>query len=82
MPYNSRADVVHLLADWYDTKLGGFRSQLQASCVSSHTEKSRSNETVNLGMTIYIYIYIYIQQRENDIFKNQKLKKKTDIKEI
>ena len=40
---NSRADVVRLLAERYDTKpnvkLGGFRSQLQASYVSSHTEE-------------------------------------------
>ena len=43
MPNNSRADVVPLLAERYDTKskvnLGGFRSQLQASYVSSHTEE-------------------------------------------
>ena len=43
MPYNSRAGIVCLFAEWYDTKsnvkLGGFRSQLQASYVSSHTEK-------------------------------------------
>ena len=43
MPYNSRADVVRLLAERYDTKsnveVGGFRSQLQASNVSSHTEE-------------------------------------------
>ena len=43
MPYNTRADVVRLLAEKDDTKsnvkLGGFRSQLQASYVSSYTEK-------------------------------------------
>ena len=43
MPYSSRADVVLLLPEQYDTKsnvkLGGFRSQLQASYVSSHTEE-------------------------------------------
>ena len=43
MPYNSRADVVSLQAEQYDTtsnvKLGGFRSQLQASYVSSHIEE-------------------------------------------
>ena len=42
-PYNSLADVVRLLAERSDTKssvkLGGFRSQLQASYVSSHTEE-------------------------------------------
>ena len=41
--YNSLAEVVHLLAERSDTKsdvkLGGFRSQLQASYVSSHTEE-------------------------------------------
>ena len=43
MPYNSRVDVVCLLAERYDTKsnvkLGGFWSQLQASYVSSNTEE-------------------------------------------
>ena len=43
MAYNPRADVVRLLAEQYDTKsnvkLGGFRSQLQASFVSCHTEE-------------------------------------------
>ena len=64
MPNNSRADVVHILPEKYDTKpnvkLGGFRSQLQASYVSSHTEQMWYNETVCLWMTIYIYIYINI----------------------
>ena len=50
MPYNSRADVVHLLAEPYDTKsnvkLGGFRSQFQGPHVSSHTEELWYNETV------------------------------------
>ena len=40
---NSRAGVVRLLAEQYENKsnekLGGFRSQLQASYVSSHTEE-------------------------------------------
>ena len=58
--YNSWADVVRLLAERYDTKfnvkLGGFQSQLQASDVSSHTEKFWYNGTVFLWMTIYIYI--------------------------
>ena len=43
MRYDSQADMVRLLAEWYDTKsnvkLGGFQSQLQASYVSSHTEE-------------------------------------------
>ena len=41
-------------------KLGGFRSQLEASCMSSHTEELWYNETVCLWMTIYMHIYIYI----------------------
>ena len=56
--------MVHLLSEWYDTKssvkLEGFRSQIQASYMSSHTEELWYNETVCLWMTIYIYIYIYI----------------------
>ena len=67
--------MVRLLAEQYDTKsnvkLDMFRSQLQASYVSSHTEELWYNETVCLWMTIYIflflkyiiyiiYIYIYI----------------------
>ena len=62
MPYNSRADVVCLLAERYDTKsnmkLGRFQSQLQTSYMSSHTEELWYNETVCLWMTIYIYIYV------------------------
>ena len=62
MSYNSRVDVVRLLAERCDTKsnikLGGFRSQLQASYVFSHTEELWFNETVCLWMTIFIYIYI------------------------
>ena len=66
MPYNSLADVVRLLAEWYDTKsnvkLSGFRSQLQVSYDSSHTEELWYYETVCLWMTLYIYIseYIYV----------------------
>ena len=41
--YNSLADVVRLWVEQYDTKsnvkLGGFRSQLRASYVSSLTEE-------------------------------------------
>ena len=51
-----------LLAKRYDIKsnvnLGGFRSQLQASYVSSHTEESWYNDSYCLWMTVYIYIYI------------------------
>ena len=54
--------MVRLLAERYDTKfdvkLGGFRSQLQASDVSSQTKALWYNETICLWMTIYIYIYI------------------------
>ena len=64
MPYNSRADVVCLLAERSDTKsnikLGGFWSQFQASYVSSQMEELWNNETVSLDDYIYIYIYIYI----------------------
>ena len=35
-------------------KSADFRSQLEASGVSSHTEELRYNETLCLGMTIYI----------------------------
>ena len=41
-----------------NVKLSGFRSQLQASYVSSHTEELWYNETVCRWVTIYIYIYI------------------------
>ena len=61
IPYNSLANMVRLWAERFDTKsnvkLVGFRSQLQASYVSSHTEELWYNETVCLWMTIYIYIY-------------------------
>ena len=54
--------MVRLLAERSDirsnVKLGGFRSQLQATYVSSLTEELWDNETVCLWMTIYIYIYI------------------------
>ena len=39
-----------------NVKLGGFRSQLRVSYVSSHTEELWDNETVCLWMRIYIYI--------------------------
>ena len=43
MLHNSRSGVVRFLAEQYDTKsnvkLGGFRSQLQVSNESSHTEE-------------------------------------------
>ena len=40
-------------------KSAGFRSQLRASRLSSHTDELRYNETV-MWMTIYIYIYICV----------------------
>ena len=57
--------MVRLLAERYNTKsnvkLGEFRSQLQVSSVSSHTEELWYKETVRLWMTIYIYC-IFRQQ--------------------
>ena len=57
MPNNFRADLCKVVAKQYDTKsnvkLGGFRSQLKVSYVSSHDEKLWYNKTVCL----YIYIY-------------------------
>ena len=51
------------MAEWLDTisciKLGGFRSHVEASCVSNHTEDLGYNETVSVDDNIYIYIYIY-----------------------
>ena len=63
MLYNSRADMVRLLGERYDTnsnvRLGGFRSQLQASFVSSNTEELWYNETVCGWLYIYIYILFH-----------------------
>ena len=60
MPYNYRANVVRLLSELSDTKSnvkwGVFRTQFQASYVSSYTEELWYNETVCLWMTIYIYL--------------------------
>ena len=51
--------MVRLLSERSDTKsnvkLGGFRSQLQASYMSNHTEELWYNETVCPWMNIYIY---------------------------
>ena len=53
--------MVRSLAERSDTKsnikLGGFRSQLQASYVSSHTEELWYNKTACLWMTTHTYIY-------------------------
>ena len=55
---NSLADLVRLLAERSDiksnVKLGGFRSQLQASYVSCHTEGSRYKLNI-LSMDDNIY---------------------------
>ena len=60
--------MLRLLAERSDTKsnvkLDGFRSRLQASHVSSHTEEFWENETVCLWMAIYTYIYIEIHDIE------------------
>ena len=64
MPYNSQADMVHLLTEQKDTKsnvkLCEFRSQLQVSYVSSHTEELWYNETVCLWMIICCIAVIQI----------------------
>ena len=58
--------MVHLFAERSDVKsnvkLGGFRSQLQASYMSSHTEElcDTTKQSVCGWQYIYIYIYIYI----------------------
>ena len=73
MPYNSWADVVRLLSKRHDTKsnvnFGGFRSQLQASYVSSHTEELWYNESLTVDDNkhthththTHTHIYIYIK---------------------
>ena len=57
IPYNWFANVVRLLAERSDTKsnvkLGGFRCQLQAPYVSSHTGEFWYNESISLWMKIY-----------------------------
>ena len=59
--------MLRLLAEWSNTKsnvkLRGFRFQLQAAYMSSHTEELWYNETVCLWMTIYIYIYMKCAQK-------------------
>ena len=38
----------------YDSlKFGGFRTQLETSCVSNHTEELWSNKTISMWMIIY-----------------------------
>ena len=56
IPNDPQADVVRLLPERSNiksnVKLAGFRSQLQASYLSNHTEELWYNETVCLWMTI------------------------------
>ena len=67
---NSRADVVRLVVERYDTKsnvkLGGFRSHLEASNRSSNTAELWYNETICLWMTIYMDLYK--RKRKNSLF--------------
>ena len=42
-------------------KLGGFQSQLEASCMSNQTEELWYNETVCLWMTIYVCVCVCVQ---------------------
>ena len=60
MPYNSWADVCHLLPERYDTnskvKLGGFPSQLEVSYVSSHIEQLVYN---------YVFVFRWVLERTN-----------------
>ena len=68
--------MVRLLAEKYDTKsnikLGWFRSQLQASYVSSYTKKLWYNEIVCLWMRIYI-------EREGEL-QTEKQTEKGEVK--
>ena len=57
MSYDSRADVVRLLAEWHDSKsnvkLGVFWAQLQVANVSCHSEELWYKDTVCQWMAIY-----------------------------
>ena len=53
-------------------KSGGFRSQLEASCVSSHTEELSYNEAVCLWMIIYIRIYFSFMYSFLKLWLNEK----------
>ena len=67
MPYYSHADVYRLMAEQYDTKsnveLGGFQSQLEASCVSSRNDELWYNETVCLWMTMFGLVCLVLWHR-------------------
>ena len=49
------AEMAERLDAMSSVKLGEFRSQLEATCMSRYTEELWYNETVSLWMTIYIY---------------------------
>ena len=75
MPYNSRGDVVRLWVERYDTKfnvnLGRFRSQLQASEVSSpHLRVVIQRNSLSVDDNIYIYIYIVIHRQTVSFYQN------------
>ena len=64
------AEIAEQLDTKSSVKLGVFRSQLEVSCNSSHTEELWYNQTVCLWMTIFIYIYIwYLNGGINVIFE-------------
>ena len=70
MHYNSQVDVCRLMVSGkLNVKLGGFRSKLEASCMSCYTEELWCNERVCLWMAIYIFIFIYIYTKEKHIRK-------------
>ena len=74
MRYNSRADVVDLLAEYdtkFNVKLGGFRSQVQASYVSSHSKELWYHETVSLWLIIYIRNFIHCHSRKSNVISKK-----------
>ena len=76
MCYNSQADVCHLVAERQDiksnVKLGEFWSQLEASCVSHHTELLWFSKTVCLWMTMCVCVCVcvcvceWVSERERE----------------
>ena len=62
MPNNSRADMVRLLAERYDTKsnvkLVGFRFK-RPTCLATLKSCDATNQ-LSVDDNIYIYIYIYV----------------------
>ena len=63
MPYNSQADVVHLLAEWYDTKSNikswtGFDPSFKRPrCLAALKSCDTTKQSVCGWQYIYIYIY-------------------------